>query len=159
MTKRRPAFDNGQLAFTFEPQPRADSDGALRGLDRAVASAVSQILKDDPGSRFDVASGMSRLLDDEVSKLMLDAYSAEARDTHNISFSRFLALVAETGRFDILAALVARIGASLVVGEEIHTLRLGHIGAQIQALKAEEARLKRVATPVTRKSPLGGRSK
>lgn len=159
MTKRKPAFDSGQLAFTFEPQDRADSDGALRGLDRAVASAVSQILKSDPGTRYDIAAGMSALLDDEVSKLMLDAYSAEARDTHNISVSRFLALVAETGRFDVLAALLSRIGCSLVVGEEIHTVRLGHIEAQMRRLQAEKNALKRVAPEIRRKHPVGGRHK
>ena len=159
MNKRRPAFDLNQLAFSFEPAPHASGEGALAGFDRSIAGAVSQILKDDPRSRFEIAAGVSAMLDDEVSKAMLDAYSAEAKETHNISVSRFLALIAETQRFDILAALCQRIGCSIVVGEEILTVKLGHIEAQMQRLNAEKAALKRVAPEIVRHQHRGGRRK
>lgn len=160
MTKRRAAFNANQLAFSFEPIAAPADAGGLAGLDRAVAGAVSQVLKDDPRTRFEIAVGMSamlddEMLDDEVSKLMLDAYSAEARDTHNISLARFLALIAETQRFDVLDALCQRIGAKVIVGEEILTVELGHIAAQMDRLRQREAVLKRVAPPIGRQA--GGR--
>lgn len=152
MSKRRPSFSAEQLAFTFEPAPPTD-EGALEGLDRTAASAVSQILKADPRSRFEIAGGMSALLGDEVSKAMLDAYSAEARETHNISLSRFLALIAETQRFDVLDALIQRIGAKVVVGEEILTVELGHIDTQLERLRQRRALLKRIAPEIARAHP------
>lgn len=153
--KRKAAFDDRQMDFSFEAPARPASEGALAGLERQVASAVGQILKEDDRSRFQVAGGVSALLDDDVSKMMLDAYASEARDTHNISFGRFLALVAETGRYDVLSALVAKIGARLVVGEEVFTVELGHVEAQIQRLQERRQALRRSAPTI---SPGGRRA-
>ena len=153
MKKRQPKFDDRQLGFSFEPAHGASEEGALAGLDAFVSSAVGRILRDDPRSRFEIAGGVSALLGDDVSKSMLDAYSAEAKDTHNISLARFLALIAETQRFDVLDALCQRIGAKVVVGEEILTVELGHVKAQIKRLRARESVLEKVAPEITR----GGR--
>jgi len=149
MKQRRRAFEADQLAFSFDPPTHATSEGALAGLDRVVASAVSSVLKEDPRSRFEVAGGVSSLLDDDVSKAMLDAYSAEAKETHNISVARFLALIAETQRFDILDALCKRIGCKVVVGEEILTVELGHIETQMERLKQRASLLRRVAPAIS----------
>jgi hypothetical protein len=133
--KRRPALDPAQLGFTFEPPKPATSPAELAGFDRFISASVGQILKDDDRSRYEIAVAMSQLLDDEVSKLMLDAYASEARENHAISANRFLALVAVTNRFDVLDAIVRKIGAALLVGDEIRTAELGNIDRQIAALK------------------------
>lgn len=145
MKKRRPSFDATQLGFAFDAPPPASADGALAGLDRRVSSAVSTILSQAGRSRYDVAGGMSRLLDEDVSKMMLDAYASEAREGHNISVGRFLTLVSETGRYDVLNALLREIGAAVVVGEEILTVELGHVRRQMKILADREAQLRRVA--------------
>jgi hypothetical protein len=150
MTKRRPSYDPRQHAFSFEPMPGASAEGALAGFDKVVASAVSSILKEDPRNRFEIAGGVSALLDDEVSKAMMDAYSAEAKDTHNISLARFLALIAETQRYDVLDGLCQKIGCKVVVGEEILTVELGHIERQMQRLQERRTVLKRVAPEIKR---------
>jgi hypothetical protein len=150
MNKRRAALSPNQLAFSFDLPSHTVGEGALAGFDRAIAGAVSQVLKEDPRSRFEIAGGVSGLLDDDVSKAMLDAYSAEAKETHNISLSRFLALIAETQRYDVLDALCQRIGCKVVVGEEIFTVELGHLEAQIQRLQSRKTALKRVAPEIVR---------
>jgi len=151
MTKRRPAFDPSQQAFDFfAPAEARTGDGALAGMERMVSSAVGRILRDDPRNRFEIAGGMSALLDDDVTKSMLDAYSAEAKETHNISFARFLALIAETQRYDVLGRLMRAIGADMVVGEEAYTVELGHLSAEIDRLKKREQQLKRIAQPINR---------
>lgn len=147
--KRTPAFDAGQMAFTFDPLPPTASAGSLAGFEKQIASAVSLMLKDDQRTRNLVAAGVSDLLDDEVSKQMLDAYCSEAKDTHNISFGRMLALVAETGRYDVLNGLLSRIGARLVVGEEVLTVELGHLEAQRQQIAERIATLRKVALPIS----------
>ncbi|KAB2857704.1 MAG: hypothetical protein F9K41_03075 [Sphingopyxis terrae] len=80
---------------------------------------------------------MSVLLEDSVTKAMLDAYSAPGKGDHNISFARMLALIAVTNRFDLLDRELREIGAAVLVGEEIHTARLGHLKSKIAELSAE----------------------
>lgn len=149
--KRRSSLDSSQLGFTFDPPAAARSVAGLAGLDRIVAASVAKALKEDSrGSRYEVAGAISALLDEPVTKLMLDAYASEARDGHNISFARGLALFAATERFDLLDSLVRRIGAALLVGEEIHTARLGHLKAQQRALSVEIKKMEAAATPIDR---------
>lgn len=156
MAKRNPAFDDAQMALGFEPLPTIASDGMLAGLDRQVSSAVSRMMKDDERDRFDLAAAMSRLLDADVSKSMLDKYSSETSEEHNISAGRFMALVAATGRYDVLEALLRKIGCALVVGEEVLTVELGHVQAQIERLQERQRHLKKAA-PAIRRPAAGGR--
>jgi hypothetical protein len=150
MSKRRPALDPSQLGFTFEPPPAARLPADLAGLDRVIASAVGQALKDDVRSRHAIAAAMSELLDESVTAMMLDAYASEARDNHNVSMHRFLALIAVTERFDLLDHVTRRIGAALLVGEEIHAARLGHLRAQRKRIDAEIKAAEGAAQEITR---------
>jgi hypothetical protein len=149
--KRRPSVNSTQLGFTFEPPTPAPSAAGLAGLDRVVAASVAIALKEDRRpSRYEIAGAMSAVLDEPITKLMLDAYASEARGDHNISFARALALFSVTERFDLLDALVRRIGAALLVGEEIHTARLGHLKAQQRELAAEIRKMEQAAAPIER---------
>lgn len=148
--RRRPSIDAGQLGFVFDPPVPAQRDADLAGLDRIIAAKVALALKGDTRSRHEVAGAMSSLLDEPVSKSMLDAYAAESRDAHNISAARLLALIAVTERFDLLDQLARRIGAALLVGEELHTARLGHLRAQQRALTAEIRKMEAAASPIQR---------
>lgn len=150
MGKRRASIDTTQLGFTFTPPLPARRDADLAGLDRVVAASVAAALKDDTRSREEVAGAMSALLGEPVTKLMLDAYASEARDCHNISAARALALVAVTERFDLLDAMVRRIGAALLVGEELNAARLGHLQAQRDRLDREIKTMRGRARPIAR---------
>ena len=150
VTKRRASMSADQLGFTFDPPLPARRDADLAGLERMVAASVAIALKEDARSRFEIAGAVSALLDDEVSKAMLDAYASEARDAHNISAARLLALVAVTERFDVLDTLLRRIGAAVLVGDDLLTARLGHLKAQEKVLKAEIRKLEGVAAPIDR---------
>lgn len=152
MGKRRPSIDVSQLGFTFDPPVLAMGDADLAGLDRVIAASVAYALKDEPRSRFEVAGAMSALLDEQVTKLMLDAYASEAREGHNISAARLFALIAATQRFDLLDAIMRRIGAALLVGDELITARLGHLKAQQRALTAEIRKIEQAATPIERET-------
>lgn len=152
MSKRRPALHPDQLGFTFDLSPRPAREGGLAGLGRQVASAVAYALKDDPRTRDEIAGALSAMVDQPVSKFMLDAYASEARDQHAISADRFLALIAVTNRHDLLDALVRQIGAALLVGEEIYTARVGDIEARIAALQDELRAVKRLSQPIGRSS-------
>ncbi len=147
MTKRRAAFNPDQLDLGLCVPEAATSDGALSALARETASAVAEILRRDPRNRYDVAAAMSALIDDDVSKLMLDAYASEARDGHRVSFDRMLVLIAATGRYDVLRALLRRIGCDLLVGEEVFLAEIGHLEAQKRTIDSRLRTLKSVAEP------------
>lgn len=150
MNKRRSSIDSSQLGFTFDPPAPARRAADLAGMDRMVAAAVAVALKEDVRSREEIAGAMSSLLGETVSKMMLDAYASEARDDHNISASRALALISVTERFDLLDAMVRRIGAALLVGDELHAARLGHLEAQRRKLDAEIKTMRSQAQPIAR---------
>jgi hypothetical protein len=97
-----------------------------------------------------VAGAVSALLGEDVSKFMLDAYASEAREGHAISAARFLALMAATERLDILDAVVSRVGGRVLVGEEFHTARVGHLLAQKQRIDDELRALKPITAPISR---------
>ena len=144
-----------QLGFTFET-PRAPSGpAALAGLEARICSTVGSILNSTSRAREVIAAEMSVILAEEVSKAMLDAYASPARAEHKVPMSRFFALVAVTGRHDLMDPLMHEIGAALLVGEEVMTARLGQIDREIAMLREEKNKLAATAPLIRR----GGNSR
>ena len=150
--KRQPALHPAQMAFSFDAPMTEVSEGSLSDLDRKVASAVAAMIKRDGRSRFEIAGQVSALLDSNVSKEMLDAYSSEARDGHNISFARLLALTVATQGFDVLDALMRIIGCTVMVGDEIRLAEIGHLEAQKRDAERRLKMLKATAQPLSREA-------
>ncbi|HEX7821071.1 MAG TPA: hypothetical protein VF463_10680 [Sphingobium sp.] len=148
--KRRPSFTADQLIFTFDAPAPARAESSLAGMQKMVAAAVGRILHEDERNRHQIAARMSELLDETVSKSMLDGYSSEAREEFSISFHRLLALIAATDRHDVLDALIRPIGGAVLVGEEIHTAQLGHLDRQIAELRARRKHIEGSARPIGR---------
>lgn len=143
MAKAKPHPD--QFGFAFEPPQAASAPAALAGLERQICRATGTILNSDPRAREVIAAEMSVLLDEEISRAMLDAYASPAREDHRVIMSRFLALVAVTKRHDVLDQVIRPIGAGLLVGEEVMTARLGQLDVQIDRLTRERNKLKGTA--------------
>lgn len=137
MRKRRPSLSDEQLAFTFAAPRAARLEGDLAGISKQIASGCARALKEDRRSRDEIAGNVSALLSETVSRFMLDAYASEARDEHNISAARFFALIAATDRYDILDVIVSRIGARVLVGEEVNAARYGHLMAAKQEIEEQ----------------------
>lgn len=157
MGKRRPYRPLGQMAFDFaSPAPPAD-DGGLGGLTRWCTSTVSGMLSEDPRSREDIARRLSTVMEENVSKSMLDVYSSESHTQHNIPIARWLALVAITGRFDLLDAALIKIGARALQGDEMATARLGHLYALRSELDDEIKAVRPLAKPISRALSRGRR--
>lgn len=130
-----------QLGFLFEAPAPAKGEAALAGIEQRICRTVGSILNSDSRSREVIAAEMSVLLGEEISRAMLDAYASPARDGHKVPMSRMFALVVVTHRHDLLDPLLREIGAALLVGEEVHTARLGDIDREIEQLKEERKRL------------------
>lgn len=131
----------GQLGFAFDTPVAASGSAALAGIEQRICRTVGMILNSDPRPREILAAEMSLLLEDEISRAMLDAYSSPARADHKVPMSRFLALIAVTKRHDLLDPLMREIGAAVLVGAEVMTARLGQIDREIARLRDEKTKL------------------
>jgi hypothetical protein len=135
----------GQLGFAFEAPAMAHGEACLAGLEQQICSAVGVMLNSDGRTRWEIAAKVSELLAEEVSKFMLDSYASPAREEHRVPMSRLLAIAAVTGRHDLLDPILRRIGAAVLVGEEVHTARVGHLRAQRKQIDEELRALERQA--------------
>lgn len=126
-----------QLPFDFAAPAPAKGVAELAGLERQINALVGTVLASDGRPREVIAAEMSVLLDDTVSKAMLDAYSSPARPDHKVPASRLLALLVVTDRQDLLDPIMRKIGAALLVGEEVKTARMGHLQQMIRQAQAE----------------------
>jgi hypothetical protein len=80
---------------------------------RRLSKAIAKTLADDGRSRDDIAAAMSELLEEAVSKPMLDNYAAQEKE-HQISALRLAALVMVTGDARALNALLEEGGLIVV---------------------------------------------
>lgn len=147
MAKTRAPHPN-QLPFDWDaPQP-ATQPAALGGSDAKTARMVAEALKGE--DRAKISARMTVLLDEDISKAMLDAYASPARDGHNIAYHRMLGLISVTNRFDLLDNSLRPIGAALLVGDEIYTAEIGHIDSEISKLQQRRKDLARLHPTITR---------
>jgi hypothetical protein len=131
-----------QMGFDFTAPAPSKGVAELAGLERQINALVGTILNTDPRPREVIAAEMSVLLDDTVSRQMLDAYASPARTEHKVPASRLLALIVVTDRQDLLDPIMRKIGAALLVGDEVRTARLGQVEALLAELQDERKRLK-----------------
>lgn len=141
----------GQMGFDFNVPTPFSGVAELAGLERQINELVGTILNSDPRRREVIAAEMSVLLDDEISRAMLDAYASPARTEHKVPFSRFLALLVVTNRQDLLDPVMRKIGVGVLIGREVDTARLGHlqqtrakIDAEIRALKSRAPEIREI---------------
>jgi hypothetical protein len=84
-------------------------------FDQRLCKAMALTLKEfTRGDRGWVADRMTEFLGERVSKAMLDAYVSPAREGHNISVSRFVALVHVTEDRRLLELLADLMGWCVV---------------------------------------------
>ncbi|HXD03085.1 MAG TPA: hypothetical protein VN627_07230 [Novosphingobium sp.] len=143
-----------QLALDLSVPRPATGVAALAGLEARICSTVGVLLASDGRPREIIAAEMSVLLDETVSRAMLDAYSSPARIDHRVPMNRFWALVAVTGRLDLLDPLVREIGGAVLIGDEVKTARLGQLQQIMARAQAEMRQLKAEAPDMSR---MGGK--
>ncbi|MFT0211798.1 hypothetical protein VQ643_04175 [Pseudomonas sp. F1_0610] len=84
---RKPRKDDRTFDLFEVPQPVAAIPGQCNYA-ATISELVAEILKEAEIDRYEIATQMSRLSGDDVSKNMLDAWSSPARTEHNIPFYR-----------------------------------------------------------------------
>ncbi|MCK9514341.1 MAG: hypothetical protein M0R28_24350 [Pigmentiphaga sp.] len=139
--ERQMSFDD----YFVVPTPAEVRPGSIAGFDCELRQALSRSLKSQSLSRYEVAAKMSEMLGDDISKNMLDAYTAESRETHQISVVRLVAMILATKDYDLLAMIAEKVGCRLLVGEEAIGAEIGFIDQEIEELRARRAQLKKMS--------------
>lgn len=141
--------DPAQSDLFFEPVypvrlPKHADKAALRSK---VARAMSEALRECGIDRYEVAARMAQELGaDGFSKAMLDAYTAESKEAHNVSFVVLVAFVRATKCSWLWDHLLHDEGYTVLQGDEA---RLAEIGRVEQQRRELDARLKALrAAPV-----------
>lgn len=112
--RRLPDTLSGDL-FALLPQP-ADEGPGSQNYCIEVAHLVSQAIAESHRDRHDIAACMSRLTGKDISKYMLDAWSAESREAYNLPL--YLVPVLEVACSTHLFSrwLAAKRGGQVLVG-------------------------------------------
>jgi hypothetical protein len=120
------------------PQP-ATGAGSL-ACRAQIAAIMSEALKGH--DRYTVAADMSRLLGREITKFMLDAYTAESRETHLPPVDTAMAFDMATNGFALINLYAQKLGAKVLVGREALDAEIGKLerikqeaNARIKSLK------------------------
>lgn len=143
MKKRAPRLSEKNLKDIWNIRILDGKNSELGDLEQFISSAVSRCLREGGKTRAEQAVRLSDVLGDDISSFMLDAYSSEVRREHKISASRFFALIAITGRFDIFDAIVREIGGKALSQSDAKVFRIGH--DYVASLEAEKRLRDRVS--------------
>lgn len=135
------ASDRLTLDLFEIPEAPTPAGGTLN-FDAAICAALSEQLLRCGKDRYQVAADMSRLLGREVSKHMLDAYTAESRDAYNFPLNYVAAFEVVTGSFAMTQLLAMQRGCKLLVGEDALLAEMGRIQQAKDELVRRERALK-----------------
>lgn len=117
-------------------------------LNGKIKRLVSLILKESPKTREQIAAEMGSVLDcPSFSKAMLDNYSSEANEIHNITLERFIVLIRVAQAGWAWDELLKDDGYTVLFGEEALLAERGRVQQQIEELRKYQKELEK-STPV-----------
>jgi len=125
------------------PAPRAALPGAL-DVGIALRQLLSNLLKNSPLSRFEIAARMSELTGSDITKHQLDSWTAESREAWRFPLEYLPAFEAAVETHDVTAWIADLRGARLSVGRDALEAQLGRIGRMKDDLARQERALKKL---------------
>lgn len=119
---------------TEEEKDKIDLQPGRLNVQRCLRMAISEAIKRCPLSRWEIAAKMSELMDIEVSKYMIDAWTSEAKDGHRFPAEYLPSFCVVTGSMNPLKVLSEAAGVFTLPGPEA-------LRAEIQRLDEEAKRV------------------
>jgi len=101
-----------------------------------VRHLLSDILKQSPKSRYEIAARMSELLGVKISKHQLDSWTADSRDGWRFPLEYMTAFESACDTYEITEYIATQRGCSLNIGTETLTAKLG----QLEVMRTEIAK-------------------
>ena len=143
MTMRRKLLDIPGQRTLFDLleaqaiQSPAPVEGSLNLRER-LRGALNQALKSCPKSRWQVAGEMSHLLGTEITKWMIDAWTAESKEGHRFPAEYLPAFCRATGDAGPLRLLAEAAGLFALPGPEALRAEIQRLEEEARKLQAEK---------------------
>jgi hypothetical protein len=142
---KKPVVDPRQLSLDelFElPRPAAATPASMdHGLE--VRHILSDALKKSPKTRYEIAARMSELTGHDISKSMLDAWTAESRGPWRFPYEFADAFESACETHCLTEFLARKRGCRVYAGDEIRQAEVGRLESQINELATRLKALKR----------------
>ena len=130
--------DDRQMSFfDLLVKGRKDNEAPKAGsldIDIEFRELISQTLKECPYSRYHVAARMSELTGHEITKSMLDSWTAESKDNHRFPAVFLPAFCNAVGNAAVVDFLGRKTGVYVLPGKEA-------LRAEVQKLKEQKSRI------------------
>jgi hypothetical protein len=144
MTKKKKRIDNQLSLFeviqNFQNDKPAPKPVGSFNIDRAFREAISEALRWSPLSRYQVAARMSELTDTDITKTMLDSWTAESKVQNRFPAVFLSAFCEAVGTMNPLRLLGQPIGAFVLPGPEALRAEIQRIEEEITRKQAEKRR-------------------
>jgi len=112
-------------------------------IDLLLRETISQAIKESLLSRFQIAAKISELLGVEVSKTMIDSWTAESREGLNRFPAAYLpAFCHVVGSIEPLKVLADLVGCFVIQGQEALLIEQSKINLQKEKLAEKERAIK-----------------
>ncbi|MBN1495908.1 MAG: hypothetical protein JXA07_04010 [Spirochaetes bacterium] len=138
--KRKP--DPGQLSI-FDVIRKINSHDKPSGsfdIDRELREAISASLKQCSLSRYQVVARMSELIGTDITKTMLDSWTAESKELHRFPAIFLPAFCEATGSTEPLKVLARTAGVFILPGSEALRSEIQHLEEEISRKRKEKQR-------------------
>jgi len=107
-------------------------------LDVSIRELITEALKKTTLSRYQVAAIMSEDLGKEITKAMIDSWSAESKENNRFPLAYLNAFMKATGDKTILRLLCGTAGGYYIESEDALRLELGKIVEEKRKLNGKE---------------------
>jgi hypothetical protein len=118
-----------------------DEPGSLN-MTSAVRNALYEAIKQSGLTRWQIAAKMSELLDQEVSKYMLDAWTSESKEGHRFPMEYAPAFCKATGSNRVLETVCRPVGMFALPCPDALRSELQRLSDKRKELQASEKELK-----------------
>ncbi len=122
------------------PEEQSEEPGFLDCGSR-IRAILKQSIKRSPKSRHQVAATMSDALDCDISKCMLDAWTAPSHEGHRFPAEYVIAFVKACGNCLLIEELARLCGGRFVPGPELAAYEIGRLSAEESRIREEKRKL------------------
>jgi hypothetical protein len=115
------------------------SDSASFNIDLQLREAISRAIKECPHSRYQIAARMSELLGVEITKSMLDSWTAESKEgIYRFPACYLSAFCRAVGSLEPLRILADLLGVYVIESRDALWTKLGKLKEQKKKISEEE---------------------
>ena len=143
MVQRRPAPVQPSLLEWVPAAPYAEADVRAASLAGRISRAVAQTLRECGLERDEIARRMTAFLGERVSPGVLNAYASQAREEHNISAVRLVALAHATGDTRLLELLLQPFDLTAISRRMLPMLELAQVHEEAEVLRRRKDAIRR----------------